>query len=410
MARRSGSGSSGRSTGRGATGRATPGALPPDFGGPAGVSSATAKKKRSGIPRWARYCTILGAILMVASGGLLVTSEALLARYEGAVTTEDLFGDGAKVEAKSDIKGPLNILLVGIDPRNTTTLPLADSVMIMHIPASLDRGYLFSLPRDTLVDIPAFPKSGYNGGREKLNAAMSHGARVQGGGTPDRAKGFELLSKTISNYTGIARFDAGAIINFSGFKKIVDAMGGVTMYVDEAEVLSEHLQPSGKARPMRDCGGCAHPYYGPQARYTKGTHKFQGWQALDYVRQRYTVEGGDYGRQRHQQQFVKAMAQQVLSKNVMTDLPKLDKVLRAAGEALVFNGRGHSVAEFGFALKGMRQDSITMIKLPGGGISENGKYLGEGLKPVATDFFASIKNETTDAFIASHPELINRDK
>jgi polyisoprenyl-teichoic acid--peptidoglycan teichoic acid transferase len=411
MARRSGSGSSGRSTGRGATGRATPGAVPPEFGAPAGVSgSGSGKKKRSGIPRWARYCTILGAILMVASGGLLVTSEALLARYEGAVTTEDLFGDGAKVEAKSDIKGPLNILLVGIDPRNETTLPLADSVMIMHIPASLDRGYLFSLPRDTLVDIPAFPKAGYNGGREKLNAAMSHGARVPGGGTPDRAKGFELLSKTISNYTGIKRFDAGAIVNFAGFKKIVDAMGGVTMYVDEAEVLSEHLQPNGYARPMRDCGGCAHPYYGPQARYTKGTHKFKGWQALDYVRQRYTVDGGDYGRQRHQQQFVKAMAQQVLSKNVMTDLPKLDKVLRAAGEALVFNGRGHSVAEFGFALKGMRQDSITMIKLPGGGITENGKYLGEGLKPIANDFFATINNETTDAFIATHPELINRDK
>ncbi|GIF64229.1 hypothetical protein Ais01nite_22640 [Asanoa ishikariensis] len=407
MARRSGSGSSGRSTGRGATGKATPGAAPPDFGAPA---SGAKSRKRSGIPRWARWCTVLGAILMVASGGLLVTSEALLARYEGAVVQEDLFGDGAKVEAKSDIKGPLNILLVGIDPRNATTLPLADSVMIMHIPAGLDRGYLFSLPRDTLVDIPPFPKSGYRGGREKLNAAMSHGARVQGGGKPDRAKGFELLSNTISDYTGIKRFDAGAIVNFAGFKKIVDAIGGVTMYVDEAEVLSEHLQPNGKARPKRDCDNCAHPYYGPQARYTKGTHKFQGWQALDYVRQRYTVDGGDYGRQRHQQQFVKAMAQQVLSKNVMTDLPKLDKVLRAAGESLVFSGRGNSVADFGFALKGMRQDSITMIKLPGGGVNENGKYAGEALQPVAKDFFASIRNETTDAFIASHAELVNRDK
>ena len=409
MARRSGSGSSGRSTGRGATGKATPGAVPPDFGAPTG-GSGKKPRKRSGIPRWARWCTVLGAILMVASGGLLVTSEALLARYEGAVVTEDLFGDGTKVEAKSDIKGPLNILLIGIDPRNATTLPLADSIMIMHVPAGLDRGYLFSLPRDTVVDIPAFPKSGYQGGRDRLNAAMSHGARVQGGGAPDRAKGFELLSNTISGLTGIKRFDAGAIVNFAGFKKIVDAMGGVTMYVDEAEVLSEHLQPNGKARPKRDCGSCAHPYYGPQAKYTKGTHKFQGWQALDYVRQRYTVDGGDYGRQKHQQQFVKAMAQQVLSKNVMTDLPKLDKVLRAAGESLVFSGRGHKVVDFGLALKGMRQDSITMVKLKGGGVNENGKYAGEALEPVAEDFFASIRNDTADAFIAAHPEMINRDK
>jgi len=346
---------------------------------------------------------------MVASGGLLVTSEALLARYEGAVTTEDLFGDGA-VERKSDIKGPLNILLVGIDPRDDTTLPLADSIMIMHITPSLDQGYLFSLPRDLLVDIPAFPKSGYNGGQDKLNAAMSHGSRVPGGGKPDRAKGFELLSKTISNYTGIERFDAGAIVNFNGFKKIVDAMGGVTMYID-TDVKSEHMTPEGKHRPRRDCGGCAHPYYGPQAKYTKGTHTLKGWQALDYVRQRYGLPNGDYDRQRHQQQFVRAMAAQVMSKDIVTDLPKLDKVIRAAGESLVFNGRGHSIADFAFALKGMRQDSITMIKLPGGGVeNSSGKYAGEALQPVAQDFFAALRSETVDAFIASHPELVNREK
>src|ERR1700710_104535 len=117
------------------------------------------ERKPATIPRWARVCVIMGAALMVVSGGLIVTSQALLARYEGAVTTEDLFGEGTKVEAKSDIKGPINILLVGIDPREATQQPLADSIMIMHIPAGLDRGYLFSLPRDLLVDIPPFPKT-----------------------------------------------------------------------------------------------------------------------------------------------------------------------------------------------------------------------------------------------------------
>ena len=364
-------------------------------------------RSRPRLPRWAKVLVVLGAVLMVASGGMLVTSQALVARYEGAVVTEDLFGDGVAPEPReSDIKGPLNILLVGIDPRDRTTLPLADSIMIMHIPAGLDRGYLFSLPRDLVVDIPAFPKSGYRGGRGRLNAAMSHGSQVAGGGAPDRAKGFELLSKTVSNYTGIKRFDAGAIVNFAGFKKIVDAMGGVTMYVDTAVVRSEHLQPDGKPRPMRDCG-CEHPYYGPQATYRKGTHKFSGWQALDYVRQRYGLPNSDYDRQRHQQQFVRAMVQQVLSKNVMTDLPKLDRVLRAAGESLVFNGRGHSVADFGFALRGMRQDSITMIKLDGVGHYDGG-YVGEDLKPAAKSFFAALRGGTIDAYVAAHPEMVNR--
>ncbi|MDG4824093.1 LCP family protein [Asanoa sp. WMMD1127] len=346
---------------------------------------------------------------MVVSGGLLVTSQALLARYEGAVTTEDLFGEGDDVKPReSDIKGPLNILLVGIDPREATQLPLADSIMIMHVPAGLDRGYLFSLPRDLLVEIPAFPKSDYRGGRDKLNAAMALGSRVPGGGNPDRAKGFELLSKTVTNYTGIQRFHAGAIVNFNGFKKIVDAMGGVVMTVDQDVVYSEHLKPDGTHRPNNGCG-CEHPYYGPRAKYTKGTHKFKGWQALDYVRQRYGVKDGDYGRQRHQQQFVKAMAQQALSKDVLTDLPKLDRVIRAAGESLVFNGRGHSVADFGFALRGMREDAITMVKLKGGTVrNSSGGYAGEGLQPEAKQFFAAIRGGTVDAFIAANPEMVNR--
>src|SRR5918993_961071 len=278
-----------RGTTSGSVGRASVGSASP-------VKAPPRKKKRSTIPRWARICTILGAVLMVVSGGLLVTSEALLARYEGAVAQEALFGDGQS-EQRADIEGPINILLVGIDPRDSEALPLADSIMIMHVPASHDRAYLFSLPRDLVVEIPAFKPAEFNGGTGKLNAAMMYGSRVPGGGKPDRARGFELLSKTITRYTGIERFDAGAIVYFNGFKKIVDAMGGVTMYIDQ-NVSSEHMQPNGEPRPNNGSGS-AHPYYGPQAEYKKGTRHLKGWQALDYVRQRYGLPKGDYDRQRH---------------------------------------------------------------------------------------------------------------
>ena len=116
-----------------------------------------------GVPRWARVCTILGVVLAVLSGTALVGYQALVARYEGAVGKADLFGDQAAgvTEQKSDMKGPLNILLVGIDPRNPETPPLADSIMVLHVPAGLDRAYLYSLPRDLRVDIPRFPKANY---------------------------------------------------------------------------------------------------------------------------------------------------------------------------------------------------------------------------------------------------------
>ncbi|MFE9206741.1 LCP family protein [Micromonospora sp. NPDC007230] len=358
-----------------------------------------------GVPRWARVCTIFGVVLMVLSGSVLVGYHALVARYEGAVGKGDLFGDQAAgaTEKKSDIKGPLNILLVGVDTRKPEDRPLSDSIMVLHVPAGLDRGYLFSLPRDLRVDIPAFAKADYSGGTDRLNAAMSRGSVVPGR-NPDPVQGFELLALTVQQVTGIKRFDAGAIIDFTGFRKIVDAMGGVDMYI-ERDVKSEHRQPDGSMRQLKPGGG---GYLGPQAEYKKGNAHLKGWQALDYVRQRYPRNGvpdADYGRQRHQQQFIKAMVSQAFSADVVTNPVKLDRVLRAAGESLIFNGRGNSVVDFALALKGIRADSIEMIKLPGANIGTGSAYKGERLLPAADDFFAAIGNEQIDAFMLEHPEF-----
>jgi LCP family protein required for cell wall assembly len=366
---------------------------------------STARRARA--PRWARICAILGAFLMVVSGGLLVTSEIVVARYAGAVQNENLFGDasGADEEKVSDIKGPLNLLLVGIDPREATAPPLSDSIIIVHIPSGMNEAYLFSIPRDLLVDIPPFERTNFAGGRAKINSAMSYGSEV-GDGKHDVAKGFELLAKTVSQLTGIQKFDAGAIINFGGFKKIVDAMGGVTMTIDQ-RVKSEHLKPDGTKRP-NDGSGSDHPYSGPQAVYEKGTQHLEGWQALDYVRQRYGLKNGDYDRQRHQQQFVKAMAAQALSKDVVTNPIKLDSVLRAAGQSLIFDGNGHNVVDWGLALKGISPDSMTMVKLPGHGVFNGRSYQGEALDDTAQDFFKSIVDDQVGLFMVDHPTFVNR--
>ncbi|RSM40116.1 transcriptional regulator, partial [Actinoplanes sp. ATCC 53533] len=272
---------------------------------------AKSKKPKSAwrAPLWARTCAIFGCVLMVLSGGALITSQVLVARYANAVETKDLFGNaasGATKEKVSDIKGPLNILLVGIDPRNDSTAPLSDSIIVVHIPKGLKQAYLYSIPRDLRVEIPAFPKTGFRGGTAKINAAMSYGSSV-GNGKHDVAQGFDLLAKTVGKLTGIKKFDAGAIINFNGFRKIVDAMGGVTMTIDQ-NVKSEHLTPEGKPRPRKaECptsSNCAHPYTGPQKQYKKGKYHLEGWEALDYVRQRYGLPRSDYDRQRHQQQFI----------------------------------------------------------------------------------------------------------
>ena len=336
---------------------------------------------------------------------------SLVSRYAGAVQTEDLFGDtaaGTSTKVQEEIKGPLNILLVGIDPREPETPPLADSIMVVHIPEGLKSAYIFSLPRDTYVEMPAFEKAGLGPQRGKINGAMSMGSRVPGERLPSATQGFELLSKTVSKLTGIERFDAGALVNLDGFKKVVDAMGGVDLYVDERTV-SEHRAPDGSGRPHRPrYKGDPHPYRGPQKTYEVGDHHLEGWEALDFVRQRYGLKGTDYGRQRHQQQFLKAMAKQATSADVITNPVKLDKVIRAGGNSLTFNGRGRSVVDFAFALKGLGGEDITTIKLSGGGAySDGGRYLGEQLAPGTEDLFAAIRDDTIDSFLLNNPQFIN---
>ncbi|WP_433307817.1 LCP family protein [Actinoplanes sp. CA-030573] len=360
---------------------------------------------------WARLCAIFGCVLMLLSGAVLLGGQVVLARYANSVDNQNLFGataDGSEQKV-SDIKGPLNILLVGIDPRNAAQPPLSDSIIVVHVPRDMDQAFLFSVPRDLVVDIPPFAKTGFRGGRSKINAAMGYGSAV-GNGKHDPAQGFELLAKTVQQLTGIRQFDAGAILNFGGFKQIVDAMGGVTMRIDQ-NVKSEHLQPDGKPRPRyARCADntCEHPYYGPQAEYKVGTYHLQGWQALDYVRQRYGLPKSDYDRQRHQQQFIKAMAEQALSKDVITNPGKLDKVLKAAGSALIFDGQGHSVVDWGFALKNIRANNMVSIKLPGESKFENGSYVGEGLDESAADFFAAVGADQLSGFLFRHPEYVNK--
>ena len=94
----------------------------------------------------------------------------------------------------------------------------------------------------------------------------------------------------------------------------------------------------------------------------------------------------------------------------MTNPIKLDRVLRAAGQSLIFNGRGNSVVDFGLALKDIRPDTIEMIKLPGGGVVGTAQaYRGERFLPEASR--TSSPRCTTNnwtPFLLEHPEFRNK--
>ncbi|MEU4622298.1 LCP family protein [Actinoplanes sp. NPDC023801] len=380
---------------------------------------AASTKKRS--PLWARICVGVGVGVLVAGAGTLVTGQALISKYSDAVTDNTLLDPIQPKPAEAapapepdvDIDGAVNILLVGIDPRDDRTAPLADSIIVAHIPRDRHTAYLFSMPRDLRVDIPAFPKSGTGADRDKINAAMAYGSRL-GNGKYSAAQGFQLLATTVSGVTGIKRFDAGAIVNFGGFKKIVEAMGGVEMIID-MDVKSEHLKPDGSPRDRTPaCQGhhnCARPYTGVQKIYKKSTKpvRLKAWEALDYVRQRYGEGMTDYVRQRHQQQFIKAIAKQAMSRDVVTNPSKLLGVMDAAGGSLTVAPGDHTVLDWAMELKSLNIDDIVTVNLPGEGIFE-GEYKGERFLPEVGEFFKAVREERVPAFLLDHPRFVNTDE
>jgi LCP family protein required for cell wall assembly len=346
---------------------------------------------------WAQLVVVLGALLMLFSAAGLIGGAVLKARYVSGVDQQNLLDPQSGSRRRElNPNRPINMLLVGIDSRPDSSEPVrSDSIILVHVPAGHDRAYLMSVPRDLLVEIPASPPGRPRATREKINGAFAYGA-ADGGGD---VGGFQLLSRAISNFTGV-RFDGAAIINFDGFKAVVKALGGVDMCVDH-RVVSEHIGFDRNGQYLHPRDG------GKPVVYEPGCRHFNDWQALDYVRQRGGLPDGDYGRQRNQQRFLKAMLKQAASRGVITDPRKLDAVIRAAGKALTFDGGGVGPADWAWSLRSIGQNSLIMVKTPGRGVGEGAAYQGEELTPVGLDLFAALRENRLDEFVLAHPELIN---
>ena len=162
-------------------------------------------------------------------------------------------------------------------------------------------GGMLAVPRDTLVDIPGV-------GEDKINAAFATG-------------GPELTVETVENLTGVA-VDDYVVVNFGGVKDIVDAMGGITLEVDEPiEVGIE----------------------GRRVEIPAGTRELDGFEALAYVRYR----GGptaDIGRIGRQQRFLQELAQESTSP---ANLLRLPATARATWRNIDTNMNPLQAARFG---------------------------------------------------------------
>ena len=181
----------------------------------------------------------------------------------------------------SDEGKRLNVLLLGIDPRDGETMSRTDTIIVASMDTRTKQMALLSIPRDTRVNIPGH-------GWDKINSASVYG-------------GPELTIRVVSDLLG-APMRYYVLANFNGFKGIVDALGGVTIDVEENMYHEDE------------------PGYGINLR--AGVQRLDGAKAIQYVRYRGYVSG-DIERTQHQQKFLMALGREMLQPGAILKLPAL---------------------------------------------------------------------------------------
>jgi len=199
------------------------------------------------------------------------------------------------------------ILLLGKGGEKHDGGDLTDTIMIAQILNSEKQIHLISIPRDFLV----FDEEGYY---RKINSVYSH--TLSQGKTETEA--IKTLQDKITEITGIS-FDYYAEVDFAGFVKVVDKVGGVE--VDVTEAIDDQYYP-----------GPNHSYQ----RFTlpAGLQTLNGETALKYARTRYTSVGGDLDRSRRQQQILGNLRDRVFSLNPIFGAPQIVSLLGIARETI----------------------------------------------------------------------------
>jgi LCP family protein required for cell wall assembly len=316
-----------------------------------------------------------GLVLLLVAGAAEWGLRTLTDRYDRSVLKELLLDPAAR-RGHSSVSGPLNYLLVGSDLRPNSgpdSEQRSDTIIIVHIPRGLDRAYLISVPRDLLVKIPA--AGGYGGGSDKINAAFQYGGGGHGGA--------RLLSATLTRLTHI-QFDGAALIDFTGFQQVIDLLGGIRMCLD-APVRSIHT----------------HTLFKP------GCQQMNGAQALDFARQRYDLPRGDFDRQHHQQQMLRAMLEKVPTDEVMTNPVKLDRIIRAVASSITMDTNGVALEELIFALRGLRSQALVGVQVPSyPEMIEDTSYVL--LYDTAVDLFRAMDESHVAEWVRDNPKWVNR--
>ncbi|MDN6554903.1 MAG: LCP family protein [Acidipropionibacterium acidipropionici] len=262
---------------------------------------------------------------------------------------------------------PIDFVLMGSDSRGSDQ-GRSDSLMVAHLSGDREHLYLVTFLRDMWVTIPA-NKTVTHDSKAKINAAYSWG-------------GPALTIKTLQNLTGVT-MDHAVVIDFEGFIKLTDTLGGVTVDNPQASTNLGYT-------------------------FKKGRITIKGKQALAYVRQRYNLENGDLDRAARQRSVVTAIIDKTLTAGVLANPKKFNEVLSTASDTMTVDSglTNSSVRSIATSLKFRSGAGVVQVQAPisGFGKSADGQEYDVVDEAGMKELSAALKNDTMADYVANHPQ------
>ncbi|MDO0927405.1 LCP family protein [Streptomyces sp. TG1A-8] len=355
--------------------------------GPGPGSSATG----DGLARRRRRrlrCPAVAAVVFVAAAGGV--GWAAYAGLSGNITADRAAAaELARYERERPtalVRGAQNILLIGSDTRagdgngaygRDLGGERSDTTILLHLAADRRAATAVSLPRDLMVDVPSCRRA--DGSRsEPVFTMFNHAFQVGGSACTVR---------TVEKLTDI-RVDHHVVVDFSGFKELVDAVGGVQVCLEE---------------PVDDEAA--------KLELPAGRVTLDGEQALGYVRARKSLgDGSDTERMERQQRFLGALVDKVRADGVLLNPVKLYPVLDAATSALTTDPELASLRGLYQLARGLREvpaDRAQFLTVP----RESYVYDADRdqlVEPDAERLFARLRADRPVAVAADPPRNAQR--
>ncbi|MFJ6855467.1 LCP family protein [Streptomyces sp. NPDC091271] len=315
-------------------------------GGPTAGAWAERPRPGPGTGRrpWLRWTALAASFLVLVAAGV---GWWLYNKLDGNISTDTSAAAELKAYEKERprpvARGAQNILLIGSDTRSGDNSRYgrddggsqrSDTTILLHLAADRESATAVSIPRDLMAEIPSCHKD--DGKATKKQFAQFNWAFELGGTA--------CTIRTVEEMTGI-RVDHHMVIDFNGFKDMVDAVDGVEVCLKE---------------PVDDVDA--------RLKLPAGRQKLDGEEALGYVRARKSIgDGSDTERMDRQQKFLGALVNKMQSNGVLLNPTRLYPVLDAATKSLTTDQGLDSLRDLYDLVRGMRNvptEKVQFLTVP----------------------------------------------